>query len=135
VSERRARPVLLYDGACGFCTRAVETAIARLPADVDYVPYQTADLPSLGVSEAEAEHSVTWVGRSGRIGQGSTAVARLLRGSGGGWAALGMVLLMPPVSWLAELGYRLVAGVRHHLPGVTPALQRPAEDRPAGRHS
>jgi predicted DCC family thiol-disulfide oxidoreductase YuxK len=108
--------VLVYDGSCGLCTRLVALATSRLDADVDYQPYQTAELAALGVSEAEAAHSLLWVARSGRIGQGSAAVARLLVASGGLLALLGRVLLVPPVSWLAQLVYRLVAILRHHLP-------------------
>ncbi|MDQ1669312.1 MAG: hypothetical protein QOE40_1373 [Actinomycetota bacterium] len=130
---RRPRPVLLYDGTCGFCTRTVETAVARLGADVDYEPFQTADLAALGVSEAEAERSVTWVSPDGRIGQGSVAMARLLRASGGLWAVLGLLLLMPPVSWVAEAAYRLVSRFRHLLPGAEPALHRPLDRRPHRR--
>jgi predicted DCC family thiol-disulfide oxidoreductase YuxK len=133
VSELRGRPVLVYDGACGFCTRSVEAAISRLDAVVDYEPYQTTDLGALGISEAEASHSLQWVARNGRIGQGSAAVARLLMASGGLFAPLGRLLLVPPVSWLAELVYRAVADVRHHLPGVTPALHRPPDERPRCR--
>jgi predicted DCC family thiol-disulfide oxidoreductase YuxK len=133
MSEARPRPVLVYDGSCGFCTRSVEVAISRLGADVDYEPYQTAGLGTLGVSHAEAERSVIWVEPDGRIMQGSAAAARLLVASDGLWALLGLALLVPPMSWMAELAYRVVARLRHHLPGVTPALQRPAAERPHRR--
>ncbi|MGZ4639740.1 MAG: thiol-disulfide oxidoreductase DCC family protein [Actinomycetes bacterium] len=133
MSERRPRPVLLYDGACGFCTRSVEAAIARLDVDADYEPFQTADLTSLGVSRAEAAHSVQWVAPDGRIGHGSDAAARLLVANGGAWSLLGRLLLAPPASWVAEVVYRAVARSRHLLPGVTPALYRPAGERPRRR--
>jgi predicted DCC family thiol-disulfide oxidoreductase YuxK len=125
--------VLLYDGGCGFCTRSVEAAIDRLPADVAYEPFQTADLAGLGVSEAEAAHAVLFVDRSGRIARGPDAAARLLVAARGGWAVLGHVLLAPPVSWLAEVVYAVVSRVRQRLPGVTPALDRPPDQRPGHR--
>jgi predicted DCC family thiol-disulfide oxidoreductase YuxK len=126
----RDSPTLLYDGACGFCTRVVEIATTRLPDRVTWVPYQSVDLPAYGVSEAEAARSVQLVEPSGRIEHGSAAVARVLVISGGAWALLGRVLLVPPVSLVAEAVYRLVSAVRGRLPGVTPALARLPDDRP-----
>ncbi len=41
----------------------------------------------------------------------------------GPWAVAGRILLAPPVSWVAPLGYRLVARYRHRLPGGTPACK------------
>jgi predicted DCC family thiol-disulfide oxidoreductase YuxK len=125
----RARPVLLYDGVCGFCARLVEVAV-RLPADVDHQPYQTADLPALGVSRAEAEASLQWVDRTGRISSGAAAVGQLLVAAGPPWSLLGRLVLLPPLSWAAAVVYHLVARARGRLPGTTPALARPPEDRP-----
>jgi predicted DCC family thiol-disulfide oxidoreductase YuxK len=130
MTDRRVRPVLLYDGACGFCTRMVETAIGRLPARVDYQPFQTADLSSLGVSRAEAASSVQLVAVDGRIVHGSAAAAQLLVSAGRPWSILGQLIMVPPVSWVAEAAYRLVSRFRHRLPGVTPALHRPPGERP-----
>ena len=47
---------------------------------------------------------------------GAVAVARLLVSNGGGWAVLGRLMQVPPVSWLAAVAYRLVAKYRRHLP-------------------
>ena len=123
-------PTMLYDGACGFCTRVVELAVARLPGLVSWVPWQSVDLPAYGVSEAEAARSVHLVDPSGRIVHGSAAVARVLVLSGGRWGLLGRLLLVPPVSLVAEIVYRLVGAVRGRLPGSVPALARLPEDRP-----
>lgn len=110
-----SRPTMLYDGACGFCSRVVELAVARLPDRVAWVPYQSADLPAYGVSEAEAAGAVHLVDPSGRVESGSAAVARVLVHSGGGWSLLGRALLVPPVSLVAEGVYRLVSRVRGRL--------------------
>lgn len=130
MTTRRERPTVLYDGACGFCTRVVELAVARLPGHLTWEPYQSVDLPAYGVSEAEAARSVQLVELSGRIEHGSAAVARVLVLSGGAWALVGRVLLVPPVSLVAEAVYRLVAAGRGRLPGSTPALARLPQDRP-----
>jgi predicted DCC family thiol-disulfide oxidoreductase YuxK len=106
------RPTMLYDGACGFCTRTMELAVARLPDRVTWVPYQSADLPAYGISEVEAARSVHLVDPSGRVEHGSAAVARVLVHAGGAWALLGRLLLVPPVSLVAEVAYRLVGRFR-----------------------
>jgi predicted DCC family thiol-disulfide oxidoreductase YuxK len=112
----RPRPVLLFDGECGFCTRVVEQAADRLSADVDYVPFQAAPLATYGVSAAEARHAVQWISPEGRIGHGSEAAARLLVASGGGWGLLGRLLLAPPFSFAAAAAYWLIARNRGHIP-------------------
>ena len=129
----RDRPTMLYDGACGVCTGAVELAVEHLPDRVDWEPFQTADLAAYGVSEAEASTSVHLVEPSGRITHGAAAAGRVLVLSGGPAALLGHLLLAPPVSWVAEAVYRLVTRLRHRLPGATPALARLPEDRPGAR--
>jgi predicted DCC family thiol-disulfide oxidoreductase YuxK len=116
MTDQRTRPVLLYDGECGFCTRLVEEAADRLAADVDFLPSQTAPLSTYGVSLAEARHSLQWVAPDGRIGQGAEAAARLLVASGGAWAVLGRLLLAPPFSFVAAAAYWLIARNRSHIP-------------------
>ena len=125
-----ARPVMLYDGACGFCTAVAELATARLPRRVAWEPYQTADLAAYGLSAAEAAVTVHLVEPSGRLRHGSAAFAGLLVLSGRPWSVVGRVLLAPPVAWLAEAAYVVVTRLRRRLPGVTPALARLPEDRP-----
>lgn len=124
-----ARPLVLYDGTCGFCTWTTEQALAVLPDRVDWEPFQTADLAAYGVSTAEVEASLHVVEPSGRVSHGSAAMARVLVVSGAPWSYAGRLLLAPPVSWLAEGVYRVVAMVRARLPGVTPALARLPQDR------
>ena len=116
MTDQRVRPVLLYDGECGFCTRLVEEAADRFAADVDYLPFQRAPLATYGVSVAEARHALRWVAPEGRIAGGSEAAARLLVASGGAWALLGRLLLAPPLSFVAAAAYWLVARNRSHIP-------------------
>jgi predicted DCC family thiol-disulfide oxidoreductase YuxK len=116
MTERRPAPVLVYDGACRLCRRSVGWLRRALPRQPDVVAYQDADLAALGLSTAEAEHSVQWVEPSGRVAAGHVAVARLLLWAGGRWRVLGALMLVPPVSWLAAGAYRLVAHARRYLP-------------------
>ena len=117
------RPALVFDGDCAFCSRSAALARRVLPADCLVVPWQQVDLASAGISAERAQSEVLWVARDGEVTGGAPAVARALRAAGGLWALLGLVLSVPPISWLAPPVYRLVAVNRYRLPGGTPACR------------
>lgn len=123
LSERPA--TLIFDGDCGFCTTAVrwlERTMPRVPATV---PFQWADLPAFGLTEEEARSRV-WFVTGGRRFGGAGAVAALLRGQPhAALRMLGWLATVPPWSWGADAGYRLVARYRYRLPGGTPACRMP----------
>jgi predicted DCC family thiol-disulfide oxidoreductase YuxK len=119
------RPALVYDGDCGFCTRSAGLARRILPPDVAVVTWQATDLAALGASEERARREVLWAPRSGPVDGGARAVAQALRTAGGAWALLGLLLLLPPVSWVAAVVYRVVAANRMRLPGGTAACALP----------
>jgi predicted DCC family thiol-disulfide oxidoreductase YuxK len=129
-----SRPVLVYDGDCGFCTRAADVARRILPPDTSVTPWQATDLAALGVTAVRARREVLWVSRSGRVDGGARAVAVALRAAGGLWTVLGVALLVPPLSWAARAVYRLVAANRMRLPGGTAAcaVPPPSPDEPRG---
>ncbi|MFE0652538.1 thiol-disulfide oxidoreductase DCC family protein [Streptomyces sp. NPDC059534] len=121
----RSRPVLVYDGDCGFCTTSAKFAERRVRPRCDFIPWQYADLEALGVTRERAEYEVLWVTPAGAVEGGARAVAKALMSAGGAWALLGAVLLLPGVRWAARCAYRLVAAHRHRLPGGTPACTTP----------
>ena len=116
-------PTLLFDGDCAFCTRSADVARRVLPAGVDVVAWQFADLDAFGTTAERARAEVLWVDRDGVVSGGAPAVARALRAAGPPWALAGVVLSVPPVRWVAPFVYRLVAANRHRLPGGTPACR------------
>src|SRR5262245_2934546 len=128
----RERPVLVYDGDCGFCTKSARLA-ARLPSRCEIVAWQHTDLDALGVTQERAEYELLWVTPDGRVHGGADAVAMLLRDSGALFALLGAVLRLPGVRSLAHRVYRVIADNRYRLPGGTPACALPADQRP-GAH-
>jgi predicted DCC family thiol-disulfide oxidoreductase YuxK len=119
------RPTLIFDGDCAFCTRTAGLARRLLPEVCAVVSWQTTDLPAIGVTPERAQREVLWVTPSGRVVGGAAAVAGVLRASGGLWALLGLLLLVPPVSWSAQAVYRVVAANRMRLPGGTAACAVP----------
>ncbi|WP_189929154.1 thiol-disulfide oxidoreductase DCC family protein [Streptomyces sulfonofaciens] len=126
----RTRPVLVYDGDCGFCTTSVAFAGKRIRPDCDAGPWQFAELDALGVTRRRAEHELLWITPGGSVYGGARAVAKLLLSGGGAWPVLGAVLSVPPLRWLAHGLYRAVADHRHRMPGGTAACALPANRRP-----
>jgi predicted DCC family thiol-disulfide oxidoreductase YuxK len=124
-----ARPVLLYDGDCGFCTTSARFVERHIPATAEITAYQFADLAALGTTAERADREVLWVDE-GRIRGGAQAVAMLLIDAGGPWRPLGLLIRIPPIRWLAAGVYRLVTVNRHRLPGGTPACALPRPERP-----
>ncbi|MCX4959570.1 thiol-disulfide oxidoreductase DCC family protein [Streptomyces virginiae] len=132
-----ARPTLLYDGDCGFCTKAVNTAVRLLDPDAVVTPWQFADLDALGVTAERADREVLWIEPGTAVVHGGAdAVAHLLKQCPRrSWQLAGRAMTLPPVSWTARLVYRAVAVNRHRLPGGTAACSLPAHLRPTTRDS
>jgi predicted DCC family thiol-disulfide oxidoreductase YuxK len=125
--ERR-RPVLVFDGDCGFCTTCVRL-LERIGPQAEIVAWQLTDLGELGLTQGQAADAVRWVRVDGTVRSGHEAIAAALTSAGGIWGIAGRVLLLPGISWLAAKAYRLVADNRYRLPGSTPACELAAEDR------
>lgn len=126
------RPVFLYDGDCAFCTSCARFIQRHIPTSAEVTPWQFADLEALGVPQADAEASVQWIDQGPRgaaRASGPTAIARLLVDAGSYWRALGLLLDMRPIRWIAGPAYRLVAHNRHRLPGGTAACRRLQAER------
>jgi predicted DCC family thiol-disulfide oxidoreductase YuxK len=124
-----AKPTLVFDGDCGFCTSTVHWAERRCRPAVRFVPWQNLDLAAHGLSHEAVTSSVQWLSprtSAGRpVPHGSAAVARTLLRSRWPFRPIGALMLVPPVSWLAELVYRLIARNRYRMPGGTPACAVP----------
>jgi len=132
IGMRRDRPVLVYDGDCGFCTSSVRWAERHVPLQAELVAFQFADLPALGTSVEQVSREIVWVSRTGRTYGGAQAAARLLMDAGGLWRVLGAIGTLPPISWVLHGVYRLIADNRDRLPGGTAACALPPHLRPGG---
>ncbi len=109
-----ARPVLTvyFDGSCPLCRREI-ALYQRLPSrqavawvDVSQ-PVDCGD----GLSCATAMRRFHVRDEQDRLLSGAAAFSRLWR-CYAGWRVLGWVTSVPPMSWLAELAYRLFLPVR-----------------------
>jgi predicted DCC family thiol-disulfide oxidoreductase YuxK len=104
-----APALLLWDGDCGFCRRSVEWAERR---DTSHafraIPYQQAPSPpmttELRQACARAVHVLTAEGPVLRAGRACLWVLERI-----GYPGLARVLAPPPLVWVVEVGYWLVA--------------------------
>jgi predicted DCC family thiol-disulfide oxidoreductase YuxK len=120
-------PLLVFDGECGFCTRALGwLRLADRYRVIETVPYQRPGVPeSLGLSRAQCAQSVQWRGADGVRAEGAEAIS----------AALAVALraewprrLHEHTASAQHLLYNWVSANRHRLPGVTPWCARYPKD-------
>jgi predicted DCC family thiol-disulfide oxidoreductase YuxK len=110
--------LILYDGSCGFCRKSAAWALARDPdGRFRAVPYQEASGldPALGAACARAVHVVR---ADGGILKGGRAVLFVLEHTG--MPRLARIAARPPLVWLVELGYRVVAANRSWIGRLLP---------------
>lgn len=113
--------ILVFDGDCGFCTSSANFVVAHSSVPVVAVAWQLTDLSSLDLDVERASQRVYLVEGDTTNG-GHRAFARLLIVQRSPvLRCLGWMMQVPPLSWAAAVGYRLVARFRHRLPGGTPA--------------
>lgn len=116
------RPVLLFDGDCAFCTSSAHL-LERIGPEAEIVAWQHADLDALGITAAQATEAVQWIGADGTVRGGHEAIAAALATAGWPWRLAARAILLPGISSLAAIAYRLIARNRHRLPGGTPACK------------
>jgi predicted DCC family thiol-disulfide oxidoreductase YuxK len=113
---------LVYDGDCGFCQRCVDFGHDHLSVMPKVSRWQDLDLEAHGLTLDEVTTSIQLMGPNGLRASGARAVAVMLAVQPGiWWRTAGRVMLVPPVSSLAEAVYRVIARNRHRLPGSTGA--------------
>lgn len=116
----RGGGVLLFDGYCGFCTRAVH-AVLRLDrrGRVRALPLQGPRVLALtGITREQALHEAWWVGSGGTRLSGAEALTAAVSAAVG--IPLGWLYRIPGLRALLDRAYRWVAEHRRLLRGVTP---------------
>lgn len=124
--ERSTTPAtLIFDGDCGFCTSTANFVVKHSSYPIVAHAWQLTDVSRFGLLEQQAAERV-YFSISGQNYGGHLAFAYILFVQDN-WAlkAIGWIMTVPPVCWLASIGYRLVARFRHRLPGGTPACKLP----------
>lgn len=115
----REGPILLYDGECGVCSRAVQWVLVHERShSLRFAPLESAlgrELRELAGVAPELD-SLLWAElREGRVWAAtrSTAVLRVLDYVGGPWRWLTALRVVP--AFLRDLGYRVFAHFRYQL--------------------
>jgi predicted DCC family thiol-disulfide oxidoreductase YuxK len=123
-----ARLLVLYDGWCGVCARAVRW-IRRRDRDgrIVALPNQTPGLRErLGLTKEQADASAWALDADGRRYEGAAAVNRALDELGA-WRYVATFLQLPLIRQLNQAGYHLfsINRARFSRWGITPACRRP----------
>lgn len=111
------RPMFVFDGDCGFCTRWARWLGERTGPGIDFVSLRDSDDRRTGLTTQDIKSASVLIDEAGRHHWGSDGFAQAFRRSPGPWAALGTLGLLPGPRALAQMLYRLVARNRHRLPG------------------
>jgi predicted DCC family thiol-disulfide oxidoreductase YuxK len=108
---RAERPVMLYDGDCGFCRLWIERWRRDTGDRVRYLPYQNAGLlRKYGIARRQARAAVQLIDSDGPHAHGAPAVFRALGRSPSRWIrALARLGLLPGVRAATQTGYRWIA--------------------------
>ena len=114
--------LLIFDGDCGFCTTAARKFSDFAGESAEVAPWQSLDLADFGLTEQECSTAVYWV-QDGKSFRGADAVAQGLQVCNTPLRLVGKLMSVPPVSWLARLGYPVIAKYRYKLPGATNACR------------
>ena len=106
------RPLLVFDGECGFCRASVERWEAATGPQINYAPYQQVAGTLPQIHREAFGQAVHLVDVDGRVSRGAEAVFRAAAHCGRKPWLLWLYLHVPPVAFAAEAAYRLVGGNR-----------------------
>ena len=110
-------PVVLYDGACAFCSAHAERVRRIAAGRVRVEPLQTALADVPWVDPEGAVRALQLVDRDGRSYAGAAAIVRLLRLTRPLLGVLALPYHLPGVRWLADRAYAFVAARRYAIAG------------------
>lgn len=125
-----AKPLLVFDGDCGFCRRWVARWRHALGEQVDCEAFQTAGARFPTIPRSRFRRAVQLILPDGEVCEGAEAVLRTLALAPGarGRRWLGAYRRIPGARPVLEWGYRWVADHRPLLTRVSRFLLGPPED-------
>lgn len=122
MSDGPAKPILLFDGDCGFCRRWIARWSAITGPRVEYAPYQEVGERYPQITRHQFESAVQLVSPDGSIHAGAEAVFRTLAVVPGQRWLLWLYLWMPWFGRIARLIYRFIARHRVGFSAITTLL-------------
>ncbi len=121
VASPPSKPLLVYDGDCGFCKLWIARWREETGDAVEYQPLQEAAARFPEVPREEFERAVKLVKPDGTVRSGAAAVYDSL-GAGGHAVNRWSYDYLPGFAAISEFAYRLIAGHRELAGGVTKFL-------------
>lgn len=110
--SRLDRPILIWDGECGFCRRALLHLVAQLGNRVRYLTLQTAAEYFTGLERRDLARAVHFIEPDGRAFVGAAAIFKAYSWRPQGSFLMGIYRRIPAFAALSEWVYRQVAAHR-----------------------
>jgi predicted DCC family thiol-disulfide oxidoreductase YuxK len=123
-----ARPLLVFDGDCGFCRYWVDYWRALTGERVRYEPWQRVAAQHPEIGEAEFRRAVQYLAPGRPVASGAEASLRVLAHAPGRGLWLWLYLHLPGFAWCAERLYAAVAAHRAGALRVSHALWGPVRE-------
>lgn len=106
------KPLLIYDGDCGFCRRWIERWRSRSKDRVDFAPYQKVHSAYPEISVEDFKRSAQFIDEDEKVLSGAAGIYKTLSYiRGWGWLNF-LYQRLPGFAALSEWGYRVVASNR-----------------------
>jgi predicted DCC family thiol-disulfide oxidoreductase YuxK len=112
IGSADARPLLVYDGDCGFCVYWARYWEKLTDDRVDYRPYQEVAAQFPTIPETEFRNAVQYITPDGRAARAAEASFLALSNAGGRAFWLALYKKLPGFAPASELGYAFVAAHR-----------------------
>ena len=116
------KPLLIYDGDCGFCRRWIARWQSLTGDRVEYAPFQQVASEFPEIPQEQFEASVQLIEPAGKVSSGAEAVFRTLTYTPGKKWMLWMYEKIPGAAHISEWSYRLVAQHRTFFSKLTQYL-------------
>jgi predicted DCC family thiol-disulfide oxidoreductase YuxK len=121
----QAKPLLIFDGDCGFCTTTANYIVKHSKTAIEIKPWQYVDFTNLPVTSEQCADQVYFLIDGVPYG-GHEAFAMILRSQRNvSLKAFGSILMLKALRFITTPAYRLTAKYRQKLPGGTPACKLP----------
>lgn len=107
------KPLLIYDGECGFCSAWISRWRGITGDSIDYATYQEVASNYPHISNSQFQNSVQLIESDQKVFSGAEAVFKTLAYNPKRRWLLKLYESMPGFSFITELGYRIIAHNRH----------------------
>jgi predicted DCC family thiol-disulfide oxidoreductase YuxK len=112
------RPLLIYDGDCGFCTQVAHWLAARSQGRLSIEAWQVVPhlMATLGLTTADGMRQAWFIDEKGVV-KGGAAAANAAGATIWWLKPLTLLYSLPGIRNVEDLVYRLIAENRYRLPG------------------